>query len=186
MPVTLINGDTQAENARAAAKQLASPEVASYRVMNAAEGKGPAGALLDAGGMLAELRAAQTAVNDGDLSTAEAMLMSQAMGLQSLYVRLVERSMSQELLPHFETFMRLALKAQAQSRLALEALAALKNGPAIMARNAQVNVAHGPQQVNNAPLAGRAGDSENPPIQLSSPHELHTDIGPSGGAGRAD
>lgn len=186
MAVSLAHTDTPAQRARSAAKQIAAPEAAAYRVMNAAEGKGPAGALLDASGMLAELRATQKAVNDGDLSTAEAMLMAQAVGLQVLYVRLTERAMGQPCIPQMETFMRLALKAQAQSRLALEALAALKQGPAILARNAQVNVAHGPQQVNNAPLPGRAGDSENPPIQLSSPHELHSDIGPSGGAGRAD
>jgi hypothetical protein len=141
---------------------------------------------LDGTGMLAALRATQKAVNEGDLSTAEAMLMAQAVGLQALYVRLTERALGQPCLPHMETFLRLALKAQAQSRLALEALASLKQGPEILARNSQVNVAHGPQQVNNAPPPGRAGDSENPPIQLSLPHELHTDISASGGAGRAD
>jgi hypothetical protein len=156
MPVSLAHTDTPAQRARSAAKQIAAPEAAAYRVMNAAEGKGPVGAMLDASAMLAELRAAQRAVNEGDLSTAEAMLMAQAVGLQALYVRLIERAMEQEWIPHFETLMRLGLKAQAQSRLAIEAVATLKHGPAIMARNAQVNVAHGPQQVNNGGEAMRA------------------------------
>ena len=149
MAVSLAHTDTPAQRARSAAKQIAAPEAAAYRVINAAEGKGPAGALLDASGMLAELRAAQNAVNEGDLSTAEDMLMAQAVGLQALYVRLIERAMEQEWIPQFETLMRLGLKAQAQSRLALEAVATLKHGPANRARNAHVNVAHGPQQVNN-------------------------------------
>lgn len=154
LQLNLVQGDTQAQHARKVARQIAAPETAAYRCISAVEGKGPMGGQIDAVGMLAELRAAQQAVNNGDLSTAEGMLMTQAISLQSLYVRLIERATTQEWLPQFETYMRLGLKAQAQSRLALEALATLRHGPAIMARNAQVNVAHGPQQVNNSgPLA---------------------------------
>ena len=46
-------------------------------------------------------------------------------------------------------YLRLALKAQAQSRATAEALAAIKQGPVVIAR--QANIAHGPQQVNNGP-----------------------------------
>jgi hypothetical protein len=169
MAVSLAHTDTPAQRARSAAKQIAAPEAAAYRVMSAAEGKGPTGALLDASGMLAELRAAQKAVNEGDLSTAEAMLMAQAVGLQALYVRLIERAMEQEWIGQFETLMRLGLKAQAQSRMALEAVATLKHGPAIMARNAQVNVAHGPQQVNNLLLEpGRDPEASDTPKSWST------------------
>ncbi|MBU6374353.1 MAG: hypothetical protein KJS97_16650, partial [Alphaproteobacteria bacterium] len=98
-------------------------------------------------------RSIQKAVNAGDLSTAEAMLMSQAVSLQTLSMRMIEKATAQEWMPQFETFMKLGLKAQRQSCLTIEALGAIKHGPAIMARLAQVNVAHGPQQVNNAPPA---------------------------------
>ena len=46
-----------------------------------------------------------------------------------------------------ERYMRLALKAQAQCRATIEALAAMKNPPVIIAR--QANISNGPQQVNN-------------------------------------
>jgi hypothetical protein len=190
LPLTLEPGDTPAQHGRKIAKQIMAPETAAYRVLNSAEGEGPMAASIDGAGMLAALRATQKAVNDGDLSTAEAMLMAQAVGLQALYVRLTERAMGQQCIPHMETFMRLALKAQAQSRLALEALAALKQGPAILARNAQVNVAHGPQQVNNAGAGAmepaRAQSFEIAPNQVLAPHgckdvDAGTTRGPSAG-----
>jgi hypothetical protein len=57
-------------------------------------------------------------------------------------------------MPQFECYMKLGLRAQRQSCLTIEALGALKHGPAIMARLAQVNIANGaPQQVNNTPPA---------------------------------
>lgn len=47
-----------------------------------------------------------------------------------------------------ETYLRLALKAQAQSRATVEALAEMKK-PHSVAFVKQANIAHGPQQVNN-------------------------------------
>jgi hypothetical protein len=46
-----------------------------------------------------------------------------------------------------ERYLRLALKAQSQSRATLETLSAIKNPPVVYAK--QANIAHGPQQVNN-------------------------------------
>lgn len=52
------------------------------------------------------------------------------------------------------------LKAQSQCRATLETLAAIKVGPAIFAR--QANIAHGPQQVNNGVIGyERAGESDS-------------------------
>ena len=48
-----------------------------------------------------------------------------------------------------ETYVRLALKAQAQCRATLETLATIKNPPVVYAR--QANIAAGRQQVNNGP-----------------------------------
>lgn len=150
-PLVLNHGDTQAQHARNVAKQMLAPEAATLRVLSCAEGKSPLGERIDGTGVLEEMRAIQKAVNDGDLSAAESMLIAQAIALQSLSVNMIERATSQQWLPQFETYMRLGLKAQRQSCLAIEALGALKHGPLVMARNAQVNVAHGAQQVNNAP-----------------------------------
>jgi len=63
-----------------------------------------------------------------------------------------------------ETYLRLALKAQGQCRATLETLAMIKN-PQPVAFVRQANIAHGPQQVNNAPAqpgeSSRARESEN-------------------------
>jgi len=49
---------------------------------------------------------------------------------------------------NYEVHMRLALEAQNQCRMTLETLATIKNPPTVFAR--QANIAHRPQQVNNA------------------------------------
>jgi hypothetical protein len=147
--VTVDPRDDHDAAAQNTARQLLSPAMSAVRAMNAAERGTQWGAGLDAEGAMQELRRLGDQVNAGDLSRPERMLITQAVTLEALFTRLTERAVAQSGLPQFEAFMRLGLKAQAQSRLALEALATLKHGPAILARNAQVNVAHGPQQVNN-------------------------------------
>jgi hypothetical protein len=63
-----------------------------------------------------------------------------------------------------ETYLRLALKAQSQCRATLETLAVIKN-PQPVAFVHQANIAHGPQQVNNAAASlgepSRARETEN-------------------------
>ena len=109
-------------------------------------------------------------VIDGDLSRAEAILMAQAHTLNAMFTALTRRAVAQEYLNQYETHMRLALKSQSQCRATLETLAAIKN-PAPVAFVRQANIAHGPQQVNNAPPpatreGSRARESENPPNKL--------------------
>jgi hypothetical protein len=141
--------DDREATAQKTARQLLSPAMSAVRTLNIVERETQWGAALDSEGAMQELRRIGDQVNAGDLSHPEQMLTCQAKMLEALSVRLIERGMAQTGLPQFESFMRLGLKAQAQCRLAIEALATLKHGPAILARNAQVNVAHGPQQVNN-------------------------------------
>jgi len=67
-----------------------------------------------------------------------------------------------------EDKIRLALKVQAQLRATIQALADLKN-PRPIAFVQQANIAHGPQQVNNAARpAGPSGarESANQPNEL--------------------
>jgi hypothetical protein len=61
---------------------------------------------------------------------------------------LARRAASQEYLKQFETHLALALKAQAQCRATLTALADIKN-PRPVSFVQQANIANGPQQVNN-------------------------------------
>ena len=92
-------------------------------------------------------------VNDGDLSTVESMLLSQATALQTIFTSLAKRAAGQENLRHYESFLGLAFKAQAQSRATLSALVDLKY-PRQATFVKQANIAHGPQQVNNGGAAG--------------------------------
>ena len=87
-------------------------------------------------------------VKDGNLSGLEAMLLSQATALQTVFTSLALRAASQERLLNYQMFMGLALKAQAQSRATITALVDLKY-PRQATFVKQANIAHGPQQVNN-------------------------------------
>ncbi|MEQ1706881.1 MAG: hypothetical protein ABL864_00945 [Terricaulis sp.] len=178
----VIDGATKAEQAQQVARDLTAPEASATRVIVTAEGKSIAGEWLDVPGMLAELRRVASEVNGGDLSHPEAMLMNQAQWLQALSTRLIERGWSQEGLPQFEAFMRLGLRAQAQSRQSIEGIALLKQGPAIFARQANVAASGGAVQVNNnaAPaLPARGADSDFLQSELSSAHALHAHASPS-------
>lgn len=98
-----------------------------------------------------ELTAQIEAVNGGDLTRAEGILITQAHTLNELFNSLARRSCKQEHLKQYETYLRLALKAQSQCRSTLETLAAIKNPPIVYAK--QANFANGPQQVNNGVTA---------------------------------
>jgi hypothetical protein len=119
--------------------------------------------------LIVELRQQCDKVHGGDLHRAEAMLMAQAHTLDAIFgdcARRAARNMG-EYLNAAETYLRLALKAQAQCRATLETLANIKNPPTVFAR--QANIAHGPQQVNNGmPVPGsRAGKTEDAQNELS-------------------
>lgn len=146
----LTKNDSEAVAARKHAALVTSPEFAAYRTMKACESKA-FGEQVDVPSLMEHLREQAVAVNRGDLSQPEAMLMNQAAALQSLFVRLTERGLGQSQMPNFESLMRLALRAQSQCRATLETLAAIKNPPLVYAR--QANVTTGPQQINNGTAA---------------------------------
>lgn len=70
------------------------------------------------------------AAKAGDLSHYQAILASQAISLDSMFLELSRRAACNmgEYIGAVETYMRLALKAQAQSRATIEALDRLANG----------------------------------------------------------
>jgi hypothetical protein len=89
----------------------------------------------------------------------EAMLLNQAYALQSIFTGLSQKAIQQSQLKHYNTFLKLALKAQSQCRTTLETLATLKRPPIVFAN--QANIAQGNQQVNNTvQLPAQAGGAE--------------------------
>ncbi len=114
----------------------------------------------------------------GDMTRAEAMLFGQAHALQSMFMELARRAAAQEYLKHWEGYLRMALKAQNQCRMTLESLAAIKNPPVVIAKQANINNG-GQQQVNNTPVPGinpssafaHASESETAPTKLLEPSD---------------
>lgn len=104
----------------------------------------------------------------GDLSELEAMLIAQATALQSIFTSLAKRAVHQEMMAHYESFLGLALKAQAQSRATISALVDLKY-PRQATFVKQANIAHGPQQVNN----GVSHAQETKPLQNELLEDSH-------------
>ena len=134
-------------------------------------------------------------IQAGDLRLLESMLFSQASALQTIFSSLARRASSQELLPHYQTFLRLALKAQAQSRSTIEALVELKQPRGQPTFIKQANVAAGHQQVNNSYAAAsahttnsRTGNSSTVPNELlvEVTHGIDLDIGAQSQTGGAD
>lgn len=121
-------------------------------------------------------------LNAGDVRRVENMLYGQAHALQSIFVNLARRASGQEYLKQYETFLRLALKAQSQCRATLETLAAIKNPPVVIAR--QANIANGHQQINNGagtPAHAREIESDQTKL-LEAQHGNHLDTGATGAA----
>jgi hypothetical protein len=87
-------------------------------------------------------------IQSGDLSKIEEMYISLAVALEVMFTSLARRAKNQEKLLQYETQMRLALKAQNQSRATLQALIQLKQ-PSQTTFVRQANIAQGHQQVNN-------------------------------------
>lgn len=145
---------------------------------------------VDINTLVTDLRDQCDKANRGDLSRAEAQLAAQAHTLDAIFNSLAQRSMtnaSAGFLQASDTYLRLALKAQSQCRTTWETLAEIKN-PRPVAFVKQANISHGPQQVNNGVKAPRAGNAENPPIELSeATHEegQRLDFGTSAATGTA-
>ena len=129
--------------------------------------------------------------NNGDLARVETILMAQAQTLDSIFNNLARRAALNigEYMNATDTYLRLALRAQAQCRATVESLAMIKN-PQPVAFVRQANIAHGPQQVNNAGLQPKehllTGKTENPQKNLlESVCDKRLDIGAENATGGA-
>ena len=132
------------------------------------------GAVEDLTATVAALEESVAAVQRGELGDAEALLTAQAFTLNAIFTRCAvqaARNLEGQYLEATERYLRLALKAQNQSRATLETLAVLKNPTTIFAR--QANIAAGPQQVNNTQV--------NTASAVTTEIGLPSDLPPEGG-----
>lgn len=153
-----------------------------------------AGDSLEVTDVMGELRKAGDEVVAGNMSRLEIMLTNQALTLDAIFNNMAQRSHKQESFKGIEILMRLALKAQAQARSTVEALAEIKN-PHSVSFVKQANVTTGPQQVNNTysgpqtttGISSPAGDFDFEPNKLlEADHEQRMVIGATGAAGRVN
>ena len=150
------------------ARLAVSPSLNGATVIQAYQGN-VIGKDVELGGLIDQLRDTFTEVKGGDLHTLEAMLISQATALQTIFTSLARRACTQDRLPQYQTFLGLALKAQAQSRATISALVDLKY-PRQATFVKQANIANGPQQVNNAGTQVRGTHSGTQPIARARTH----------------
>lgn len=163
------------------------PSVNSAAVIAAYQGN-IAGKDPDMPTLMNGLRDTFTEVKGNDLHMLEAMLISQATALQTIFTSLARRAANQDYLKQYEAYLGLALKAQAQSRATISALVDLKY-PRQVAFVKQANIAHGPQQVNNGndlAHAAKPQSQSNELLEDQSNGSTHMDIGTATAATRGD
>ena len=119
----------------------------------------------DLSALVLDLQTRTEKVQAGDLRQLEAMLFGQAMTLQTIFTSLARKAVAQEYLKQFQVNLTLALKAQAQCRATLEALAEIKN-PRPVAFVKQANFAQ-QQQVNNG--VSNEVSTKTAPVRAGAP-----------------
>lgn len=133
-------------------------------------------------------------VEAGNMQPVEGMLFRQAKTLETMFTSLARRAANNDGLKQFQVNLTLALKAQAQCRATLEALAEIKN-PRSVQFVKQANMTTGPQQVNNAYAgtpshSGKQSRTENfqsePNKLLEADHGQWLDTRAQSTAGRAN
>lgn len=167
---------------RATAEALSMPEVRAASIIQRFDDS------LDLTSLAHVLKRQTDAIQSGDMGRPEAMLAAQAHTLDALFSNLARRaqaSMGAGNLDAGERYMRLGLKAQAQTVRTIEALGELKN-PKHIAYVAQANISAGHQQVNNG-RSPKAGKTQIEQIKLSGEnHELLPDTTTPSIAGAAN
>lgn len=163
-PATLqLQAVSEDEQHEAVARSFSKPEVRAASVIQKFDGQ-----LMDINCLVAELETQNAALQAGSLNRVEAMLGSQAHTLDALFSNMARRSHANLEAGHgvaAERWMRLALKAQAQTVRTIEALGELKN-PRHIAYVAQANISNGHQQINNE-IAPQVDQLQKPPNKLS-------------------
>lgn len=180
-------------------QQLLANVTAEGLVTNVVLMKGFSTPMIGEVGLTESVKAIRTTLDDvsaGSTQPSEVVLYSQAQALNAIFAEMARRAslnMGQHI-DAFETYMRLALKAQGQCRATLETLAAIKNPPVVFAK--QANIAHGHQQVNNGtgvvsstPVRAHAGESaiqQNELLADQRDGSTYMDSGTTPAAARGD
>lgn len=136
-----------------------------------------------------ELRESASKVIAGDMTSVKALLYDQAVALQAIFTNLSIEASKSDSISRMEPLLRMALKAQNQSRAALETLAVVMSPPVVFAR--QANITNGPQQVNNGtrvPMPAPAPLVHSAPTELleETRDVISMDARAKGTTGRAD
>ncbi|HUX74560.1 MAG TPA: hypothetical protein VMV25_11805 [Steroidobacteraceae bacterium] len=191
LPVKPLAGESKpATVARTAAMPTVHAAITARQVIGPKFG----GESVHLGELINTLDAQARDATSGNLARSEEMLVAQSHTLDQLFNALTRRALNAELMPHLETYMKLALRAQAQCRANAEALNEMKN-PRPVAFVQQANIANGPQQVNNGTArqtlaqgacsrAEKIQDTPNELLEASNGERL--DIGARDTAGGAD
>lgn len=126
------------------------------------------------------------AVVGGNLDSVKALLFDQSLALQAIFTNLSIEAAKSQTLGRMEPLLRLALKAQSQSRATLETLAVITNPPVVYAK--QANIAAGHQQVNIGTSQAHAPAVDSPPTKLfeGGPYGNGLDTGAPCAPGRVD
>ena len=173
-------GETEDTRSQILAKLVTSSTL-SAATLNQFSG---AGDDMEVSDLVREMKKAGDEAVAGDLGRVERMLANQLLTLDALFNNLAQRSGRQETFKGIEVLMRLALKAQQQSRATAETLSILKNP---MPYIKQANISHGHQQVNNGQQATSAGSFQRGQNKLlEAQHGDTLDIGAQAAAGRAN
>ncbi len=130
-------------------------------------------------------------INRNDFSGLEAMLTAQAVTTNTLFVELTKRAATNigHHLPATDTYLRLAMKAQAQCRTTVQTLFEMKN-PRAVAVFGQANINQGgQQQVNNGtpvhPVPEAKSENQQPELLEAHSGEW-LDTGAKGSTGPVD
>ncbi len=143
---------------------------------------------LDMGSLVLAVDESVDKVRRGNLGDAEGLLMAQGISLNAVFTHLLAIARDTKAVDQFDRLLRLAFKAQAQSRATFETLSVIKNPPVF---TRQANIAHGPQQVNNGvlPMVEGLAHAENQKpkqIELLEAKNERMDFGATGKAGAGD
>ena len=116
-------------------------------------------------------------------------MTTQVHTLDAIFNNLACRAINAEYMDNLDRYLKFALRARSQCRATWEALATIKNSP-VAGYVRQANIAHGPQQVNNASAApaGAPRAGENPNLQnklLEEKYGERLDLGTACTPGRA-
>lgn len=175
--VQLRNAETQAQ---ALARTVTNPESLSASVLTICQNIDQT----QVNEMVDELKQQSAAIHNNDMSRAESMLIAQAHTLDGLFAKLASHALTSNDLGKFERYMKLALRAQAQSRATLQTLGEVKT-PKQFAYVGQANIGNQVQVNNECVAATRTREKQKAQNELMEvQHDERLDARTTGKASR--